>query len=523
MDNTPSAQSVAPRRETADAADTTSNGSVKAPISLRLKLTLLVVAINFVVTWAACGVFWLYQQIAIDAAVDTLRVQRALMTAEQLRHHIPHRVEQPLRLVASELGHLFVNNRFAVEVYDARGELLQSSQPFATFARNIDVQRLNIRGEPVVTEMVGRFGQGRPSDARSVRMAIVPVTGHDDHRYYVSLIGGEDGLAQKQGELIRGVLLLIMLIGPAAAAVSGWFIAGIAVAPFERLRQLASQLNPDSAPASLETESLGASREVMHLAHELDAARARVAERFAAQERFLSNVSHEIKTPISVILTEAQTLDRTVLPQQAAQFVDSVREEMKRLGRLVESFLSLSRIQDGKGLARVQPYAINDLIVDSIDNCRKFAADYRVRVHPILFDQDEMLDAAVSGEPDLLRTMLDNLVINAVRFSPEAGQVRVMAQLDPSEPDHVAIVVEDDGPGIPPDRLESIFDRFSQASNQPRQGRGHGLGLTIALGIAELHNGTIRVHNRIPSGCTFTIVLPLRSTEPAAADETITD
>lgn len=521
MDNPSSAESVPPQREPVDGADTTS-GSSRAPISLRLKLTLLVVAINFVVTWAACGVFWLYQQIAIDAAVDTLRVQRASMTAEQLRRHIPHNIAQPLHFIASELEFLFVNNRYAIEVYDEYGELLQSSQPFSTFASRIDVQRLNITDKPVVTEMVGRFGQGRPSDARSVRMAIVPVKGGDGHRYLVSLIGGEDGLAQRQGELIRGVLLLIMLIGPVAAAFSGWFIAGIAVAPFERLRQLASRLNPDSAPSSLEAESIGASKEVMHLAHELDAARARVAERFAAQERFLSNVSHEIKTPISVILTEAQTLDRAALPPQAAQFVDSVREEMKRLGRLVESFLSLSRIQDGKGLARFQPYAINDLIVDSISNCRKFAAEYRVRMHPILFDQDEMLDAAIAGEPDLLRTMLDNLVLNAVRFSPEGGQVRVMARLDAAEPDHVAIVVEDDGPGIPPDRIDSVFDRFSQAPNQTRQGRGHGLGLTIALGIAELHNGTIHVHNRTPNGCAFTILLPLHDTRSDAADETIT-
>lgn len=520
MDNLSPSDSVLFRRDSAEDTRSSLNGNTKTPVSLRLKLTILVVAINSIVTWATCGVFWLYQQIAIDDAVDTLRVQRASMTAEQLRTHIPHDTARTLHTVASELGHLFVNNRFAVEVYDTNGVLLQSSQPFATFSGKIDVVKLNITDQPVVTEMLGRFTQGHPKGIVPVRLAIVPIKGADGNRYLVSLIGGEDGLAQQQAELLRGVIFIVMLVGPIAAALSGWFIAGIAVAPFERLRQLASRLNPDSEPSSLETDSFGASKEVMHLAHELDAARARVAERFAAQERFLSNVSHEIKTPISVILTESQTIDRSSLPPRAAKFVDSVREEMSRLGRLVESFLSLSRIQDGKGLARFQPYAINDLIVDSIDNCRKFASHYHVRVHPVLLDHEDVLDTAVSGEPDLLRTMLDNLVINAVRFSPESGQVRVIASLSEKDPAQVEITVEDDGPGIPPDRVESIFDRFAQASNQPRQGRGHGLGLTIALGIAELHNGTIRVRNRMPNGCAFTIVLPVRNSQANPDDRT---
>jgi signal transduction histidine kinase len=121
----------------------------------------------------------------------------------------------------------------------------------------------------------------------------------------------------------------------------------------------------------------------------------------------------------------------------------------------------------------------------------------------------------VVGEPELLRTMVENLLRNAVRFTKRGGLVRLDAGVDGAA---VRIRVRDEGPCIPPENLEKIFHDFAQSG--PDHGRGHGLGLAIARGVAEMHGGRVEAANADGGGCVFTITLPLTgATEPSAQDE----
>jgi signal transduction histidine kinase len=232
---------------------------------------------------------------------------------------------------------------------------------------------------------------------------------------------------------------------------------------------------------------------------------------FEAQERFLSNISHELKTPIATLLVEAQTLDRTDMSKLGVQFVRSVEEEMRKLGKLVESFLTLTRVKDGKGLARAELVPINELVLDSVSYCSPMARQYAVKLKPELAASDDDVDAAISGDPELLRTMLDNLVRNAIRFSPESGSVIIISAVRGTE---AVFEVRDQGSGLPPAMLNNAFDRFVQAPEEQKQGRGHGLGLTIAQAVAELHGGKITVRNVAEGGACFTLRLPLRGHDP---------
>ena len=207
---------------------------------------------------------------------------------------------------------------------------------------------------------------------------------------------------------------------------------------------------------------------------------------------------------IAVLLIEAQTVDRANCPEGIARFMDTVEEEMTRLGKLVESFLTLTRIQSGRGPATLKRYGVNDLVLDSIGDCTMMADQHRVALVPSLLAEDETVDAAVVGDPDLLRTLISNLIRNSIRFSPEGSVVEVAAEVAESTS---VIRVFDSGPGIPADRLHTIFDRFAQAHDTERQGRGHGLGLAIAKGIAELHGGTVEAFNRGERGCEFVVRL----------------
>ena len=243
-----------------------------------------------------------------------------------------------------------------------------------------------------------------------------------------------------------------------------------------------------------------------------------------------------------MLLTEGQVLDRRTLSPEATRFVESACEEMRRLGSMVESFLTLSRVNNGRA---VQPSAVcpvNELVMESASHCAGMANQHRVVLQPLLTE----LDIKVLGDLTLLRTMIDNLIRNAIRFSPAGEYVKiVVAVVDQPEvplgvrPDgwpaqttppragptagpaptlaSMQISVRDFGPGIPTSILPRIFDRFVQAAEEQRLGRGHGLGLEIAQGVAELHGGTIAARNVEPKGCEFTITLPI-FTDPEARE-----
>lgn len=477
--------------------------------SLRARLTIWMVAIFALIQWVTGGVFWLYQRAALENVLQSVLADRARIAADQAAPFLPDITEIEALMLISRLGHIELG-RITIDVLDPSGRSALRAPVLAdTSALPIDLALQTNHPLPVRLPIVLAR---EPSAPPRVAHAVLIRTLSPDGEPYVVVLAATDAFVNRQLGLLLQVLTLASVIGPIAAGISGWFIAGIAVAPFARLRELAQQLGPQSMGQRLEFGSSNA--EVARLAQELDDARDRIQQAFAAQERFLSNVSHEIKTPLAVMLVEAQTLDRAALPPEALAFVDGTREEMARLGALVESFLTLSRVQDGKGIVRGRPYALNDLVMDSIDHCALMAEQHLVRLVPTLLDQDDTLDLTVTGEPQLLCTMLENLIRNAIRFSPPEGRVAVTLSLSG---DHALIRVEDEGPGIPPDRIDRIFDRFEQAGSEHRKGRGHGLGLAIALGIAELHNGTITAANRPTGGCRFEVSIPVTLQQPPPA------
>jgi signal transduction histidine kinase len=345
-----------------------------------------------------------------------------------------------------------------------------------------------------------------------LRVAGRPFRGADG-RFYTAFVASSDVLAQQaQMEAERVIAVaaaasLLLLFG------ATWFIAGAAVRPILSMQKLATEITPEHMPDLEKLQSR--SSETAHMQEELAAAFERIEEGYRAQSRFLTNVSHELKTPISVILAQAQTMPgREDLPAPAREFVESVSGEMRRLGRMIESFLLLSRVREGKTRVHDRLYPANDLVIDSIVNTAEMAELHGVRVNPTLAEaHDELL---VFGDPELLGTAVDNLVRNAIRFTPEGDgvDVRVMPNGDA-----VAIGVRDYGPGVPEDQLDAIFDRFARVQTMENQGRGSGLGLEIARSITELHGGTITVENREP-GCEFMIRLPKASEEdPFPAEE----
>tara|TARA_R110000782_G_scaffold30348_14_gene75638 strand:- start:5906 stop:7513 length:1608 start_codon:yes stop_codon:yes gene_type:complete len=479
--------------------------------TLRLRLTLWIAAIFTVMQWGVATVYWLYLHSVLDDINNATMGRLGTSAAAQIAPDLPDFEGGMADPSTSPTSLTFRFESVFIDVFDPSGRRVHGDIPPVVDAPGLPIADALRSGGPVMVKHP-RWAPGftgLPESPSRLRTVLVPVEGGDGLPYVV-LVAISDGFARPQEAMVNTMLFTSVAVKPFLSVLVAWFIAGVAVAPLLRLRELARQLSPDRLGQSIQFEA--GSAEISDLAGQLEEARARLHRAFSAQERFLSNVSHEIKTPIAVMGIEAQTLDLTGASDDIVYFVESVREESKRLGNLVESFLTLSRIQDGKTPAHARSYAANDLVMDSVEHCAVMAQQNSVYLMPSLFDDEALMDAAVAGDPELLTTMLDNLIRNAIRFSPRHGVVRVGLACDATT---LFVRVGDEGPGIPPEKLPTVFDRFAQAGNEKRAGRGHGLGLSIAMGIAELHGGTIRVRNLEKSGCEFIIELPRCDTPQA--------
>ena len=234
----------------------------------------------------------------------------------------------------------------------------------------------------------------------------------------------------------------------------------------------------------------------------------RLASAFRAQERFIADASHELKTPLSIVLAEAQMLlQQERLPEEYDQFVANVQDQLRQLVRLVDSLLTLARADAGFPLAQLQPVPMNEIVMEAVERCEPLVRHREVRVVPMLAPpNEEGVEAVVSGDPALLRSVVDNLIRNAVRYSPADETVGIEVRL---EVDHVMVSVRDRGPGIPSEETERVFDRFFHIPRGDEAAQGAGLGLAIARGVATLHHGTITATNRPEGGCEFALRLPL--------------
>lgn len=476
-------------------------------VSMRFRLTLWIATIFTIVLWMTCVIFWLYQRESVNQVfIDILR-ERTSNIAAELDTRVPQVSRAELDSIAQEAVRAIEFEAIHIDVFSVVGEPINEGDESVLQPNLLPLGEATNSLQPIYVhnpELLRRIINIPEAD--SLDSAMLTQLVGSDRLPYILCVTTSDRFVERQLAVVNDMILMTFMSAPLLGLLSGWFVSGIAVAPLRKVQDLIRELGPRQLNRSIELSSEGA--EVNELVQELNEARKRISEAFQAQERFLANVSHEIKTPISVLLMESQTLNLDGMPDEIVYFVESTRGEMSRLGNLVESFLTLTRIEDGAGKVRGKVYAANDLAMDSVEHCAVMANQMGVWLRPRLFADEENIDLAVSGEPELLTTMLDNLIRNAIRFSSKDSGVEVLLT---DEGDKVGFAVRDEGPGIEPDKLATIFDRFTQASQHERKGRGHGLGLTIAKGIAELHRGTISVRN-LEVGCEFKVQLPKHQT-----------
>ncbi len=222
----------------------------------------------------------------------------------------------------------------------------------------------------------------------------------------------------------------------------------------------------------------------------------------ALRRDFVANVSHELRTPLATLRALAEALQDGGLenPELARRFLGQMVQEVDRLSRLAEELLDLSVLESGAVRLRKERLRAQDL-VEEVAERFALAADRKGIRLTVAAE-----DVAVVADRERLLQALTNLVDNALKVTPEGGTVRLGVETRPGE---VLFVVEDTGPGIPPEHLPRIFERFYRAEvARTRQGGGAGLGLAITKHIALSHGGRAEAANRPEGGARFTLVLP---------------
>jgi two-component system sensor histidine kinase SenX3 len=220
---------------------------------------------------------------------------------------------------------------------------------------------------------------------------------------------------------------------------------------------------------------------------------------------FVANISHELKTPIGALslLSEA-VLGAKDEPESVIKFATRMQSEAKRLSDLVQEIINLSRIQDSDPLQEAQEISLSCLVKEAIDQCQISAQSRGVS---ITFQEEN--EAKIYGDRDQLIMATQNLIENAINYSPENTKVAITSTVHDNL---VEISVTDQGIGIPESELERIFERFYRVDPaRSRQTGGTGLGLSIVKHVAAKHGGDVKVWSAENIGSTFTLILPLVS------------
>jgi two-component system sensor histidine kinase ChvG len=307
----------------------------------------------------------------------------------------------------------------------------------------------------------------------------------------------------------REALIPFIVIAIGVALLSSLLLTQLIAVPVLRLARAADQVRLARARAIALPDLADRDDEIGDLARSLEAMTAALADRMVAIERFAADVSHELRNPLTSIRSAVETLDLVKTDKQRARLLGILQHDVGRLDRLITDISNASRLDAELSRNAPTPMDLARLLSDICDfyTATSKAGEPRVTFHGPLSPEPMM----VVGREGPLGQVFRNLVDNARSFSPPGGEVRVFVARARGE---ILARVEDDGPGVPPDNLETVFERFY--TSRPKGaafGGNSGLGLAIARQIIETHGGRIWAENRHEGdrvvGASFRVSLPI--------------
>ncbi len=409
---------------------------------------------------------WLPARLAFDQSLldaGTALAARVEGTAAAPRVDLPAAARRALRGDATDAGFFVVR--------DAVGRLLAGDADFPTDAADGQAFDAILRGEAVRAVLLRADGGATVGVARTVRKR-----------------------DQARAAIVRSLMLLEAVITLVSAGLI-WYCVTRGLQPLRRLRAaLRGRADDDLAPIAADDVP----DELEPVVRALNGLLEKAGDDVRARQQFLANVAHQLRTPLAGLHAQLELLDRRGGDAEGLHAIGLMRASTERMIRQVNQLLALARAEPAQGAREMKAVALDALVADTVQHFVEQAARKDIDLG------FELAPATVRGDAFLLRDLVDNLVDNAIRYTPAHGRVTVMCRQH--DDGGAELTVEDNGPGIPPPRRADVFSRFVRLDEQSA---GTGLGLAIVRDIAASHGATVAVDaGPGGQGACFTVRFP---------------
>ncbi len=431
----------------------------------------------------------------------------------------------------------------------------------AHLAPGMFVQVRDAAGEPTGTvDSVAEDGQQiSPALPATLPAMTAPASSDGAPRAYFTAPAEQPGgprFEVRASELVNGAVLILALpldqsdatlhrlllvelavstLALAGAAGIGWWLVRAGLRPLAEVEEAADAIA--EGDLSRRVAEAGENTEVGHLARAFNTMVGRIEEAFSRRDateaelrsseerlrRFVADASHELRTPLAAIRAYAELFERGASgrPEDLSRTMSGIRHEAERMGDLVDELLLLARLDEGRPLAR-EPVELVGIAAKAVDAARALGPDW-----PVSLLADRPVE--ITGDPSRLRQVIDNFLANVRHHTPPGTTTTVLVSTptSPDRADEAILKVTDDGPGIPPQQVEHVFERFYRGDPARARARqingehaGSGLGLAIVSAIVAAHGGYVEAESPPGGGASFTVHLPLDgATASAAAPE----
>jgi two-component system OmpR family sensor kinase len=378
-----------------------------------------------------------------------------------------------------------------VQVWGKNNELKASSQNIRLFPSPLD---------PEGTESTIPVYRNVVTASIPLRVLTVPLL-VGERTLGVLQVGSIIAVIEATQRTLLSVLIIGTLIAICVAGLAGWFTTNRALSPLEDVTQTALQITRADDLSHRIPYHGSPNDEVGQLIHAFNQTLSRLETLFHTQRRFMADVGHELRTPLTVIKGNVGLMRR--MGKTDEESLAGIENEVDRLTRLVGDLLLLAQAESGKLPLDKRLVELDTLLLEVMQQVRVLARDH---LQLKLGEIDQIL---VCGDKDRLKQVMVNLIGNAISYTPAGGEVIVGV----SKSENLArLTISDTGPGIPAEDLPHIFERFYRAEKsrtRSRDGKGFGLGLSIAYWIVDNHGGKIEVDSKVGQGTTFCVWLPL--------------
>lgn len=302
------------------------------------------------------------------------------------------------------------------------------------------------------------------------------------------------------------LLMLIMPFSLLAAGFAGSKVASKALDPLSQMAQLTQRITAHRLNERIPVRN--ADDELGHMALVLNDLLERLEKSFQQLRDFTSDVSHELRTPLASIRSIGEvSAQADYEARKYRDIIGSMLEEVSRLTGMIDTLLTIAHAESGVLILNRSDFAVDELVQEAISIVRVLAED---KGQAILFSIEDQVE--ICADRSFMRMALVNLIDNAVKYSPEKAEIRVLVQatnIHPVDGPAVKISVADQGPGIPAQMRERIFDRFYRLDeSRNSEAGGAGLGLAITKWAVEAHGGIVSIDPNANGGSLFWIILP---------------